>query len=238
VRPHSVSERLRRRLELVEPALSRASLRVLRHPDPEQLYPHYLATMHSISRAAVPVMEAARFSARERAGESAAALGSYLDEQIPEERGHADWILEDLEVIGLDRRFVLDQIPPPAAAALVGTQYYWIAHVDPVAILGYLAVMESNPPSLDAVDDLAARTGFPPPAFRSMRLHAQLDVHHRALLHEAINRIPLDDLQERLITTSALQTTEFLMEVVTGLVDRFEEAPGALAMASASAHEV
>ena len=37
------------------------------------------------------------------------------------------------------------------AAALVGAQYYWIRHVHPVALLGYVMLLEGYPPSAGTV---------------------------------------------------------------------------------------
>jgi hypothetical protein len=71
---------------------------------------------------------------------------------------------------------------------LVGTQYCWIEHVHPIALIGYLAIMEENqPPSVNAVDELARAKCFPTAAFRSMRLHAQLDIEHRESLYRAMD---------------------------------------------------
>lgn len=230
----SFSERIRAKLALVQPTLSAASSRVLRHPSPEALYPEYMLTMHGISRAAVALMEAAvrRTRALEPNDPLAAPLCKYLESHIPEERGHAEWVLEDLEVIGLDRSLLLERMPPATVASLVGAQYYWIEHVHPVALIGYLAIMEANPPSLDAVADLVAATGFPAAAFRSMRLHAQLDIQHRQGLYRAMDRLPISPTLERLIGMSALHTAELLIQVLIELVDGFDNLVSNAAQAS------
>jgi Iron-containing redox enzyme len=226
--PLSHSDRIRVRLALVKATLSGAALRVLEHPRPERLYPQYLLTMYGISRAAVPLME---FAVRE-AGSLASTdptrrpLIDYLRAHIPEERGHADWILEDLETAGFDRDLLVGHTPTPTIAALVGSQYYWIEHVHPIALLGYLAVMETNPPSADAVDRLAAATGFPPAAFRSMRAHARLDVRHEEDLYRALDDLPIEPSHERLIGTSALQTAALLTEALIQLVSTVDAGTG------------
>ena len=73
-------------------------------------------------------------------------LADYLSKHISEEQGHDEWLLEDMEVLGIERKAVLKRVPIPTATALAGTQYYWIFHVHPVALLGFLAVMEGSPP--------------------------------------------------------------------------------------------
>ena len=66
---------------------------------------------------------------------------------------------------GLSPRRDLKRIPPPSAAALAGAQYYWIRHVHPVAILGFIAVLEGTPPDVEFFENLADRIGLPRQAF-------------------------------------------------------------------------
>jgi hypothetical protein len=220
----SPSARLRAKLRLLNPAMSAASARILEHPARDALYPVYLRGMHGVSRAAVPLLEAGARRAEELDADDPLRepLAAYLRHHVREEAGHDEWILEDLEVLGVDREEVLGDVPAPAVAALVGSQLYWIAFAHPVALLGYLAVMEANPPSPEAVERLQATTGLQPEAFRSMRVHARLDVEHARDLWRTIDGLPLDARHERLVTTSALRTAELLVEALVGLVDDFE----------------
>ena len=107
------------------PDLSGASRRLILDPRIADLFPEYLFTVHCIIRASVPLMETARKRARELAPNDpvGAALAPYLDEHIPEERDHDEWLLEDLEVLGKDRSAILARPPSPTVAAAVGAQY-------------------------------------------------------------------------------------------------------------------
>jgi len=181
VPPSEVTEsrRLRDKLELVLPGLIAASRRLCEHPAVAALYPDYLVQSHCIIRASVPLMEAARDRSRSLRGDPvAAAVADYTACHIDEERGHDDWLLEDLAAIGVDPATVLTRPPPVAVAALVGAQYYWIHHFHPVALLGYMLLLEGYPPSAADVGSLRARTGYGPEAFRTLLLHADLDPHH------------------------------------------------------------
>lgn len=75
-------------------------------------------------------------------------LATYLERHVDEERQHDDWLLEDLAELGVAREDVWGRIPSPNIAALVGSQYYWMRHYHPVALLGYIAVLEGRPPSV------------------------------------------------------------------------------------------
>jgi hypothetical protein len=85
---------------------------------------------------------------------------------------HDEWTLPDFESIGIDRAAVLASIPAGNVPALVGAQYYWILHHHPLAILGFLIMLESNAPTDDLVKDLHSRTGLPKTFFRSHQVHA------------------------------------------------------------------
>jgi len=104
----------------------------------------------------VPLTDAALGRSRQLVGTDplAAALASYLEEHVDEELGHDETLLDDLELLGVARDRVLAQMPSPAVAALVGSQYYWIIHYHPVAFLGFVAVMEGHPPTPELIETL------------------------------------------------------------------------------------
>jgi hypothetical protein len=218
VSPQGVTEsrRLRNKLELGLPGLISASQRLCRHPAPAALYRDYLVLSHGIIRASVPLMETALDRSRALAGDPVAALvGRYLERHIDEERGHDDWLLEDLASIGVDPATVLARPPSPTVAALVGSQYYWIHHVHPVALLGYMLLLEGYPPSLEDVARLRAGTGYGPDAFRTLLLHADLDPHHGAELDAVLDALPLDRPQRVVLGLSALSS----VQLVTAAID-------------------
>jgi Iron-containing redox enzyme len=218
------SERLRAKIELVLPDLIGASRRLILDPRIADLYPEYLFTLHSIIRASVPLME----TARERAGELAsndpvgAALAPYLEEHIPEELHHDEWALEDLEVLGRDRSSILARPPSPTVAAAVGAQYYWILHYHPVALLGYIAVLEGYPPSIELLDDLVVRTGHSRAAFRTLIAHAELDPGHRDELDTLLDRLPVTQEQSTVMGLSALYSVQKLARAIDELRDGFD----------------
>lgn len=205
------------------PVLAAAGRRLLGHPDPGAVYPEYLITFHGIVRASVPLMEAALARARMMDGDRVAAgLVPYLEEHVPEEMNHDEWVLEDLEVLGIDRAEVL--APPPSAtvAELVGAQYYWILHYHPVSLLGYMTLLEAYPPRREDVEALIVRTGYDREAFRTLLHHADLDPHHSTELFQTIDALPLGPEQSSVLGLSALSTTYLLAQVVQEIIARAE----------------
>lgn len=218
----SESERLRAKIDLVQPVLRSAEERLLSHPRIAELYPHYLFLCHCIVRASVPLMETARRRVEELSatGGSVAGLATYLERHESDERDHDTWLLEDLESLGIPRSSILQRPPTATVASLVGAQYYWILHYHPVALLGYMAVLEWNPPSLEEIDDLVVRTGHPRAAFRTLIEHAELDPTHAQELHEAINGLRLNPEQSTLIGLSAMHTVAALAAACEELTQR------------------
>jgi Iron-containing redox enzyme len=187
---------------------ARAYTALVEHPRLAELWPEYLILQHQIIRATVPLTEAALTRAREFRGNDplAARLASYLEEHVDEELGHDVTLLGDLELLGVDRATVLARMPPPAVAGLGGSQYYWIHHYHPVSFLGYVALMEGYPPTLELIDELVERSGHPRAAFRTYVEHAELDPGHRDHLDRTIDSLPLDASHEVAIGISAIAT--------------------------------
>jgi hypothetical protein len=218
--PLAESERLRRKIEAVVPRLVAASRRVVEHPRVADVYPEFLFTSHCIIRASVPLMEMARDRARELPREDgvAPALAGYLDHHIPEELDHDEWLLDDLETLGIERATILARPPTPTVAALVGAQYYWLLHYHPVAVLGYIGVLEGYPPSVELVQELIARTGYDERGFRTLRKHAELDPGHREELNEFLDTLPLANEQAAVMGLSAMHTVNALSAAYDELV--------------------
>ena len=165
------SQRLRDKIAMVNDGLTHAARRVWLHPRMDELYPEFLYTVHAITRATAPSMHMAADRAKELIGIDPVALPlhEYLAEHAVEETGHDLWTLDDLSVLGHDPEKVLNRIPSPAVASLVGSQYYWANHVHPVAYLSYVAVLE-GPQTIEFLHSVMERTAMPdfpkPPSAR------------------------------------------------------------------------
>jgi hypothetical protein len=216
-----VSARLRRKVNLASEPFGRACARLVTHPRIREVWPEYLIANHAIIRATVPLMETSRDRAAALSGEDGVAAGVavYLDQHILEELGHDQWLLEDLELLGVEPGRVVGGVPSPAAAALVGSQYYWVLHVHPVAILGYLAFMEGFPPARSLVEDLILRTGFPRASFRTVVEHGELDHGHRDELDRTIDALPLTEGQEVLLGVTAISGLGLLATAIEEVLE-------------------
>lgn len=204
---------IRTHVELLSGLLGAGGDRMMESPDLAATVVNHLVLLHQITRASVPLMETAHAECiRQGADPVCAGLAPYLLKHIEEERHHDNWTLDDLEAAGVDRQDVLGLIPAANVAALVGAQYYWVLHHHPVAILGYMIMLEFNAPTPDTIGEMRRRTGLPDAVFRSHLLHAELDPHHQAELFQLVDDLALSDSQVRLVKESAIHTGRMLAD--------------------------
>ena len=211
-RARSNSEMLRARMELTTGRLYDSYRELWNCPDIGTRVLDFLILMHQIIRASVPVMRTAKTMASKRADRDPVCrqLVSYLSEHIAEERNHDQWLLEDLASASLPAQVVVQRIPPTTVASLVGAQYYWIQHHHPVALLGYMRLLEGNPPSAKHVSRLQRLSGLPRSVFRTYRLHGELDPHHVGDMDRFLDSLPLKESQGQLIWISGSHTANAL----------------------------
>jgi Iron-containing redox enzyme len=218
------SKEIHLKRRLMSARLREASKRLWESRDISELYPTMLFCIHSMARASVPLMKAAvdRLRAMTAVDSISVPLIRYFVQQIPQETGHDDWLLEDLEALGCSRAEILARKPPPTVAALVGAQYYWIFHYHPVALLGYILVVESEPPSVELVERTVGETGLPREAFRSFFRHAVLEPAHNDALDGLLDSLPLSREQQGLIGVSVIQTSNMIARAAEEILEFHE----------------
>jgi Iron-containing redox enzyme len=216
------SIRLRRKIDLVIQPFAASCRALVTDPRLIELWPTFLITQHQIIRATVPLTVAAAARAKEMAAADPVALGlaRYLDEHVEEEQGHDETLLDDLELLGVGRATVLERMPSPAVASLVGCQYYWIHHHHPIAFLGFIALMEGDPPTRELVEMLVSATGYPPAAFRTLVEHGELDPGHRDRLDQTIDSLLLTSEHETIMGISAMSSATLLPRTIEEILEQ------------------
>ncbi|GLX16537.1 MULTISPECIES: iron-containing redox enzyme family protein [Streptomyces] len=200
----------------------RAATAVLWRPDGlRQRYLRYLAAMYPLVRASVPLLERAAERCAELDDPAARTLAAYCTRHAEEEHGHDTWLLEDLAAAGAGP----PAVPHPLVVELAGAQYYRIEHEHPIALLGYVAVLEGNAPGPRLADRLAEATGLPDAAFRTLREHAELDGGHLDDLHRVLDALAPTPTQQTAVSVSALHTADLLTRLFLSLADNPGENP-------------
>jgi hypothetical protein len=191
------------------------------HPEFPRIYREYIYQSHSIIRASVPLMQAAERACLlpEHADDPALqGFGRYLRHHIPEEKGHHEWIVNDGVALGLDRQAILGRLPKESATQLVGVQYYWIHHYNPIALAGFIATMEGNPPPGEFFEEVAARNNLPLKCFSSFLYHAKIDPQHTRDLDDVLDGLPLTPAHLELIGISSLRTIRMMTGIMEDII--------------------
>jgi Iron-containing redox enzyme len=215
------SARLRTTMRLAEHRLSAPAQAFWSRRELPRMLPDFLFTVYCICRSTVPLLRTA--AERARAGSQGDPLGEplarYYARHAREELHHDEWMLEDMVAFGMNRVRILARMPSPPIASLIGSQYYWIFHAHPAALLGYLAVLEGYPPSAAHLHAIQAEHRVPPETFRTLLKHAQLDSRHRDDLNEQLDQLPLSEEMSSLISMSAFHTMDAVGGALEAILD-------------------
>jgi len=203
--------------------MTEAAGRVWNHPNFREVFPEFMFTIHSIIRATHPSMKAAaaRSQALAPTDPVAAAMAHYLYEHADEEKGHDDWALADLAVLGIPAEEVHRRVPSTTVASLVGSQYYWMNHFHPVAYLSYIAISES-PPSIEYLEEKVRSSGLPRDAFRTWFFHGQLDHGHVQEFDELVDSLPLNEWHHSILGMNAFHSAEYQARAFEEVAEEFE----------------
>lgn len=212
------SEILWHKIHLAEGRLFAATHVFWNHPDLALLFSQFLIQAHCLTRNGLTLMAVARDRARLAAPDDEVArnLADYLQVHLEEELGHDLWLLDDIRSLGFEEQAVLQAQPCAALIDLIGAQYFWMMHVHPVAIMGYLILMEGYAPLASQLEDIKERTGAPASAFRCLKRHADDDPEHLADLNRTLDSMNLNVEQARAVGMCAFAA-------IDGLAAMFEE---------------
>ncbi len=219
--PHS--QRLHATISLAQKRLATLIHEVWFHPRLSELYPEFLFAMYGITATSAPAMRAAarRCSEAGKGDPLGPWLRDYYLEHAAEEENHGEWLLADLGTFGLGRERILERLPYPGVAALVGSQYYWMQHVHPIAYLGYIAVLEA-PAQMEFLQEVSYRAGIPLASMSCHVRHAELDPGHVAAFDATLDSLCLTELHRDLIAVSAITTIGHLEQVFMEILEHFE----------------
>ncbi len=131
------------------------------------------------------------------------ALLTYMNE----ERGHDEWILDDIRVIGGNAESIHDGRPGPACELMVAYSYYVIEHVNPFAFLGSVHVLEGMSVAFAQGAANAIQTALGTPqdqGFSYLRSHGALDVEHVAFFKALVNEIADEKIREIVVHSARM----------------------------------
>jgi pyrroloquinoline quinone (PQQ) biosynthesis protein C len=139
-----------------------------------------------------PVCAAAAARMGSPAHDPDAALRYFLYEHMQEESGHENWVLNDLEAVGVTRADAMAHRASAHTLALNGYNHWSAAQRHPGSVLGMLYALEViasvyGGPFSSAIRESLLLEGDAGVSFISS--HATLDSQHMAELRQVLNRI-------------------------------------------------
>ena len=213
-------QRLKAKLDLASGSLRTKLAAFWSHPRLPELYPRLLRELYVISRGGIPMMEAVRDEAGRRSDGISVLVASYLAKHVVEERGHCEWVLDDMAALGFERTAEAKRPLSFRAASLLGCGYAWSFEVHPAAILGFLAVLEGDPLTVELLEGAIARSGLPKEGFGFYLDHARIDPQHSADIHAAIDEaVAMDPAIEETIGLCALHTLHLTEPLLDALLE-------------------
>jgi acyl-CoA synthetase (AMP-forming)/AMP-acid ligase II/thiaminase len=134
-------------------------------------------------------------------------LHDAISEYIEEEKGHEEWILNDIAAAGGNKEAARNVTPNLETQILVAYNYDYIARKNPVGFLGMVFMLESTSTQIantgaDAVKD---KLGLPKSAFSYLYSHGALDIEHLKFFETLVNRI--DDPEDQAAIIEVAQNT-------------------------------
>jgi pyrroloquinoline quinone (PQQ) biosynthesis protein C len=161
---------------------------VMRKGASRALYLDFLSQAYHHVKSTAPLLALAA----SRCGSDDRRYQTALFEYIQEERGHDEWILEDIEALGGDPGSVRQDSPHFPCRIMVGHAYFLVDHVSPYALLGMIHVLEGMAVALASNaaraihKTIAATTGA---GFKYLTTHGDLDIEHTKLFERLIDEI-------------------------------------------------
>jgi hypothetical protein len=101
---------------------------------PREAYVNYLQDVHQYAKHSPVVIAMAGARATANIG-----VARYLINHATEELGHDVWAREDLEALGVADDQIRDARASHPCMSMIGMEYYWACHANPVALLALLS---------------------------------------------------------------------------------------------------
>lgn len=161
-------------------------------------YRDFLLDLYPIVWHFCPIMA----SAASRCGDDYRAVRLHLYASIDDEKGHEQWILDDLRAIGTDPEVATRRYPCEPVQAFIGCNYYFPEHVHPATVIGMLYALEvvSSVYGGRVADSIARSLEMKgPQGFTFLQSHASMDVDHMARLNQLIKGISDPKVQDGIV---------------------------------------
>ena len=124
-------------------------------------------------------------------------LRDAIAEYIAEEKGHQEWILDDIRACGADAELARSTSPDISTELMVSYVYDTIHRHNPMGFFGMVHVLEGTSIALatQVAHTLQTSLSLPSNAFSYLTSHGSLDIEHVEFFKHLMNRV--DDEQDQ-----------------------------------------
>jgi len=152
-------------------------------------YQAFLGQAYHHVKHTVPLLMACGGRLPERLEWLRVALGEYIEEEM----GHQEWVLNDIEVTGVDKELVRKALPLAETELMVSYAYDTVMRGNPVGFFGMVLVLEGTSVALatNAAENIQKTLALPKEAFSYLSSHGSLDAGHIDFYEGLMNK--LDD---------------------------------------------
>jgi pyrroloquinoline quinone (PQQ) biosynthesis protein C len=128
-------------------------------------------------------------------------LRDCVADYVDEERGHDQWILDDIAAAGGDAHAVRNGSPGVATELMVAYVYDYITRRNPVGFFGMVFVLEGTSAAiaLHAADAIERALHLPKTALRYLRSHGETDRRHVRHFATIVDRLDSDEDRESIV---------------------------------------
>ena len=147
-----------------------------------------------------------------RVGDKHRAVRYFLYDHMHEEKGHEEWVLNDLAVVGVGRETALAYAPSLVLLGLNGYNYWSADRRHPCSVLGMIYTLEVvasvyGGPMTAAITDSLLLDGDRGISFISS--HATMDAEHMAELRVILNQVDDAAAQEAIVESAIFNFHQF-----------------------------
>lgn len=145
-------------------------------------------------------------------------LHDAIAEYIEEEKGHEEWILNDIAAAGGNKESARCATPNLETQVLVAYNYDYIARKNPVGFLGMVFMLESTSTQIasSGADAIMAGLKLPKNAFTYLYSHGALDIEHLKFFESLVNKIE-DPADQAAIIEVANNTFRLFAQVLAAI---------------------
>ena len=141
-----------------------------------QTYQAFLTEAYHHVKHTVPLLMACGSRLPERLEWLREAIVHYIEEEV----GHQEWILNDMQSLGVDKELVRHGKPTLATELMVSYAYDTVVRNNPVSLFGMIYALEKTSSTIAtyAAGQIVSALDLAPNAMTYMVSHGSLDVEH------------------------------------------------------------